>query len=69
MNFLDNWIKQLLPWLMSSGIRILIIVIISIIVYYILKKVLSRVVKIAVVPRNGDDYIGEVQREQTLTHF
>lgn len=69
MNFLDNWIKQLLPWLMSSGIRILIIVIISIIVYYILKKVLSRVVKIAVVPRNGDDYIGEVQREQTLTQI
>lgn len=59
----------MLPWLMSSGMRILFIVIISAIVYYILKKVLSRAVRIAVVPKDGEDSIGEVQREQTLTQI
>lgn len=66
---LNEWIESIIPWLLSSGTRILLIVLVSFVAYYILKKIIARLVKVAVLPTEPGDTIGEEQREQTLTQI
>lgn len=61
----NEWVDKIIPWLLTSGLRILLIATLSIIFYYILKRVIKRVV-VAAVPRVDGDIQGEQKREETL---
>jgi len=66
---LSNWEELILPWLMTHGIKILIIIVGAFILNYIGKKIIERAVRIAVV---GDYYSSresEVKREDTLIYI
>ncbi|MCF3107346.1 mechanosensitive ion channel family protein [Niabella sp. CC-SYL272] len=66
---LDKWMENLIPWLISSGLRILAIIIATIVVYFILLRVINRIVKVAVKAGQDHDIAGEIQREKTLSQI
>ncbi len=68
-SYLDKLTEEILRWLLTGSLRILIIVIASMAAYYLLKKLISKIVKVAVTPGDGEDRIGEQQREDTLIHI
>ncbi|MFV0606442.1 MAG: mechanosensitive ion channel family protein [Niabella sp.] len=68
-NLKDFWAEKLLPWAFTSGVRIIAIVIITIILYFVLRGVIKRIVKVSVVQKDGEDQFGEEQRENTLIHI
>ncbi len=63
----NEWISSLIPWLISSGFRIVIIAVASLIFFFIAKRIIVKVVKMLVVPDlEEQDKRGEEQREKTL---
>lgn len=61
-----KWLEQLVPWMISSGLRIIFTIIITVAAYFILKKIIRKLVRVAVRPTLEGDEMGEEQREQTL---
>ena len=61
-----NWEELIIPWLLTHGIKILIIITGAIILNYIGKKIIERAVRIAVVADNYSSRESELKREETL---
>lgn len=60
------WHSKIIPWAITSGLRIIVVLIASIALYFIAKNVARRVIKLSVVIQEGEDAVGEQQRENTL---
>ncbi len=62
----QNWLQELLPWLIQHGIKIILIGGIGYIVYKVLLKIIDKAVRIAVVPDPLSSPDAEKKREDTL---
>jgi len=63
---LSAWGAQILPWLLSHGLRILIIVIAAIVVNFLAKRFIARLVRISVTMHKHYSAAAEKKRELTL---
>jgi moderate conductance mechanosensitive channel len=63
---LNNWIKQIVPWLMSHGLKILLIIVGTYILKIVLSRIISKAVRIAVVSDKTMSEEAEKKREDTL---
>lgn len=69
---LEQFAEQLLPWLLSHGVKILFIIAGSVLLSIILKRVIIRIVRMAVVPDKNEassataQLQAELKRENTL---
>jgi len=66
---LTNWTTIFTSWLMVSGIKILIIVIIAFLLNKIVNRLIIKIVRISVVPGNYSSKDAEIKREDTLIHI
>ncbi len=64
--FWNEWVANIWPWLLSSGLRVLIILIGGILVYFAFRLLLAKVIRIASRHQESGDRLGEQQREKTL---
>jgi moderate conductance mechanosensitive channel len=63
---IENWIGLIIPWLLSHGIKIIIIVVCALFLNNILSRVIRKAVMLAVVPDNTLSKEAEKKREDTL---
>ena len=56
----------LVPWLLSSGLRILIIIVIALFINKVITRLIDKMVRMAVVPSDHSSREEEVKREDTL---
>jgi len=63
---LKDWSVRIIPWLMSHGIKIIVIIIGAFIFNVVISRVIRRAVKIAVIPDKSLPPEAEVKRENTL---
>ena len=56
----------LVPWLLSSGLRILVIIVIVLFINKVITRLIDKMVRMAVVPSNHSSREEEVKREDTL---
>jgi len=61
-----KWSENVTPWLLSHGVKILIILIGIIILNRVIKKVIDKAIRVAVVPGKFDSKAAEKKREDTL---
>jgi len=61
-----KWSELVIPWLLSHGIKILIIVACSLILGKVLKRVIERSIRITIIPDNYVSKEAEKKREDTL---
>jgi len=64
-----KWIDQIIPWLLSHGIKILIIIVGAFILNKILKTFIDKAVRISVKPGSFSSKEAEKKREDTLIHI
>ncbi|MBN2863997.1 MAG: mechanosensitive ion channel family protein, partial [Bacteroidales bacterium] len=63
---LESWVELIVPWILSHGIKIIVIALIVYVVNLILARIVRRTVKIAVVREEGMSEEAELKRENTL---
>ncbi|HAM09795.1 MAG: potassium transporter KefA [Bacteroidetes bacterium GWE2_41_25] len=63
---IKEWTELIIPWLLTQGIKILIIGIIAYLLNIILSRIISRAVRVAVVPDIKLSLEAEKKREDTL---
>ena len=61
-----KWSEAILPWLLSHGLRIVIIVVGAYFLNKIINKVVERSIRSAILPRNFVSKAAETKREDTL---
>ncbi|MDX9772077.1 MAG: mechanosensitive ion channel family protein [Bacteroidales bacterium] len=66
METIGKWSEQIIPWLLSHGIRILLIVIISFLLDRILQRIIARAIRISVKSDENTTPEAEKKREDTL---
>ncbi|HCE55453.1 MAG: mechanosensitive ion channel family protein [Lutibacter sp.] len=64
--YFAEWTEILIPWLLSSGIRIIAIIIVALIINKIIKRGIDKIVRISVVSNNFSSKEAEIKRENTL---
>ena len=64
--YFAEWTALLVPWLLSSGLRIMVIVVISLFINKIITRLIDKMVRLAVVPSNHSSIEAEKKREDTL---
>lgn len=67
--YFADWTKLLVPWLLSSGLRILVIIVIAFFINKVITGLIDKMVRIAVVPNNHSSKEAEKKREDTLIHI
>jgi small-conductance mechanosensitive channel len=68
--FLEQWTDQyIIPWLMTHGIKILVVPIGAYLLYKIVDKFIEKAVRLAVVPDRYSTKDDEKKREDTLIHI
>jgi small-conductance mechanosensitive channel len=63
---LTHWAGLIIPWLETHGIKLVIIIVGTILVYKILSRIITKAVRIAVVPDGSMSRDSEKKREDTL---
>ena len=63
---MNEWFELIIPWLLSQGIKILIIIIAAYVLNIVLSRIISRTVRVAVVPDINLSLEAEKKREDTL---
>jgi len=63
---IENWIGLIIPWILSHGIKIIIIAVCAILLINILSRVIRKAVILAVVPDSTLSEESEKKREDTL---
>jgi small conductance mechanosensitive channel len=63
---INEWKELIIPWLLSQGFKILIIAIVAYLLNIILSRIISRAVRLAVVPDINLSVEAEKKREDTL---
>lgn len=61
-----EWMDSLLPWFLSSGIKIFFIAVVAIILNKIVSKLIDKTIRLAVVSSHYDSKDAELKRENTL---
>lgn len=64
--YFAEWTEILIPWLLSSGIRIIAIIIVALIINKIIKRGIDKIVRLSVVSNNFSSKEAEIKRENTL---
>ena len=64
--YFADWTELMVPWLLSSGLRILVIIIVSLFINKIITRLIDKTVRLAVVPSNHSSKEAETKREDTL---
>ncbi|MFA5297214.1 MAG: mechanosensitive ion channel family protein [Lutibacter sp.] len=64
--YFAEWTDLLIPWLLSSGVRVVGILIGAFFIYKIITKFIDKTVRLAVVPNNYSSKESEKKREDTL---
>ncbi len=64
--YIKDWSEKLVPWLLSHGVKILLIALAAFIVNIVLSRIIRRAVKIAVIPDKNMSPEAEIKRENTL---
>lgn len=64
--YIKDWSEKLVPWLLSHGVKVLLIALAAFIVNIVLSRIIRRAVKIAVVPDKNMSPEAEIKRENTL---
>jgi len=67
--YFSKWAEQILPWLLSHGVKIVLIVIGAYFLNKILDRFIEKAVRIAVVPDSFSSKDAERKREDTLIHI
>jgi small-conductance mechanosensitive channel len=66
---IEKWTDQVIPWLLSHGIKIIAVVIIAYLLHLILSRIIKRAVRLAVVRDDMMTEEAEKKREDTLIHI
>ncbi|MFA4853470.1 MAG: mechanosensitive ion channel family protein [Bacteroidales bacterium] len=66
---ITKWTELLIPWLLSHGVKILIILVGAYVLNKIINKFIERAVRIAVIPDDFSSKEAEKKREDTLIHI
>lgn len=66
MEAIGRWTEQIVPWLMSHGIRIILILILAFLVDRVLQRIVARAVRASVRPDANTSPEAERKREDTL---
>jgi len=66
---LNKWTDLILPWLLSHGIKIVVILIITYLLNIVLSRIIRRAVRLAVVRDENMTKEAEEKREDTLIHI
>jgi len=64
--YFAEWTELMVPWLLSSGLRILVIIVISLFINKVITRFIDKMVRLAVVPSNYSSKESEKKREDTL---
>lgn len=64
--YFAEWTDLLIPWLLSSGVRVVGILVGAFFIYKIITKFIDKTVRLAVVPNNYSSKESEKKREDTL---
>jgi small conductance mechanosensitive channel len=64
--YFADWTELLVPWFLSSGLRIIVIIVISFFINKIITRLIDKMVRLAVVPNNYSSKEAEKKREDTL---
>ena len=67
--YFAEWTELMVPWLLSSGLRILAIIVIALFINKIITRLIDKMVRMAVVPNNHSSEEAERKREDTLIHI
>lgn len=62
----NEWSSKLLPWLLTHGLRILIIIAAAYVLNFIARKLIEKIVKVSVTADYHQSEIAERKREETL---
>ena len=62
----NEWSSKLLPWLLTHGLRILFIIAAAYVIYYVARRVITKIVKVSVTADYHQSEIAEIKREETL---
>jgi small conductance mechanosensitive channel len=65
-NYIDKWMESMIPWLMTHGLKVVLIAIGAFILYHVGNRIIHKAVKIAVVPDPSSPPQAEIMRENTL---
>lgn len=63
---IQQWTDQLIPWLLSHGIRIALIAVGAFLLYKVISRIIRKAVRIAVAPDKSMPPEAETKRENTL---
>lgn len=63
---IQQWTDQLIPWLLSHGIRIVLIAVGAFLLYKVISRIIRKAVRIAVAPDKSMPPEAETKRENTL---
>lgn len=63
---LKEWSELIVPWLMSHGLRIIIIAVAAYVLNLIITRIIIKTVRVAVVAAEGESDDAEKKREETL---
>lgn len=61
-----EWVNSLLPWFLSSGLKIVFIAIAALVLNKVVSKVIDKAIRIAVVSHHYTSKDAEIKRENTL---
>ena len=67
--FWNEWGLGLITWLLTHGLRIVIIILAAYLINYLSRKFIEKVVKVSVTADRHRSQIAERKREETLTTF
>jgi small conductance mechanosensitive channel len=62
----NEWSGKLLPWLLTHGLRMLLIIAAAYVIYYIAQRVITKIVKVSVTADYHQSEVAERKREETL---
>ncbi|MDD2618344.1 MAG: mechanosensitive ion channel family protein [Bacteroidales bacterium] len=62
-------LKSIIPWLLSHGIKIVLILIVSFLLIKVLRKIIQRTVQLTIVPGKHLSKTAETKRENTLINI
>ena len=62
----SNWIDTLIPWLLTHGIRIVLLLVFAYIFNFLARRVIIKVIRVSVTADYHQSVVAERKRENTL---
>ena len=62
----NNWVDQLIPWLLTHGLRIIILIVIAYVFNYLARRLIIKIIKVSVTSDYHQSVVAEKKREDTL---